>query len=124
MQSAGCRRSACTSWAEAEWSLILATLVYVLAATLSWQIPRVEREDVGPETQLEKEELHAPSIFLAGSAMGLLRGAVGFLTFFLAFGLRDNGEPAWVFGAMLVAAGVGRELHRQRRRAAAAQDHA
>jgi predicted MFS family arabinose efflux permease len=91
----------------AEWSLILAALVYVLAATLSWQIPRVEREDVGPETPLEKEELHAPSIFLAGSAMGLLRGAVGFLTFFLAFGLRDNGEPPWVFGAMLVAAGVG-----------------
>ncbi len=91
----------------AEWSLILAALVYVLAATLSWQIPRVEREDVGPETPLEKEELHAPSILLAGSAMGLLRGAVGFLTFFLAFGLRDNGEPPWVFGAMLVAAGVG-----------------
>jgi hypothetical protein len=89
------------------WSLILAALVYVLAAALSWQIPRVEREDVGPHTELEKEELHAPSILLAGSAMGLLRGAVGFLTFFLAFGLRDNGEPAWVFGAMLVAAGVG-----------------
>jgi MFS family permease len=39
--------------------------------------------------------------------MGLLRGAVGFITFFLAFGLRDNDEPAWLFGAMLVAAGVG-----------------
>jgi hypothetical protein len=91
----------------AEWSLVLAALVYVLAATLSWQIPRVEREDVGPDTPLEKAELHAPSILLAGSAMGLLRGAIGFITFFLAFGLRDNGEPAWVFGAVIVAAGVG-----------------
>jgi hypothetical protein len=91
----------------AEWSLILAALVYVLGATLSWKIPRVEREDVGPDTQLQKSELAAPSIILAGSAMGLLRGAIGFLTFFLAFGLRDNGEPAWVFGAMIVASGVG-----------------
>ena len=91
----------------AEWSLILAALVYVLAATLSWQIPKVEREDIGPDTPLEKAELHAPSILLAGSAMGLLRGAIGFITFFLAFGLRDNDEPAWVFGAMIVAAGVG-----------------
>jgi predicted MFS family arabinose efflux permease len=91
----------------AEWSLVLAALVYVLAATLSWQIPRVEREQAGPDTTLQREELHAPSIFLAGSAMGLLRGAIGFLTFFLAFGLRDNDEPAWVFGAILVVSGVG-----------------
>jgi Major Facilitator Superfamily len=94
-------------FAGAEWSLILAALVYLLAAALSWQIPRVEREQVGPDTTLQKEELQTPSIFLAGSAMGLLRGAIGFLTFFLAFGLRDNGEPAWVFGAIIVASGVG-----------------
>src|SRR6266536_4999394 len=42
----------------AEGSLILAALVYALAAMLSWQIPRVEREQAGPDTQLEKEELH------------------------------------------------------------------
>ena len=91
----------------AEGSLILAALVYALAAMLSWQIPRVEREQVGPDTKLEKEELHAPSIVLAGSAMGLLRGAVGFLTFFLAFGLRNNDEAPWVFGLVLVLSGVG-----------------
>ena len=79
----------------------------MLAAMLSWQIPRVEREQVGPDTKLEKEELHAPSIVLAGSAMGLLRGAVGFLTFFLAFGLRNNDEAPWVFGLVLVLSGVG-----------------
>jgi MFS family permease len=91
----------------AEGSLILAALVYAVAAMLSLQIPRVEREKIGPDTPEEKEELHAPSIILAGSAMGLLRGAVGFLTFFLAFGLRDNDEPAWIFGLVLVVAGVG-----------------
>jgi MFS family permease len=91
----------------AEWSLVLAALVFVLAAMLSWQIPRVETERGGPDTPLEKAELHAPSIILAGSAMGLLRGAVGFLTFFLAFGLRDNDEAPWVFGLVIVLSGVG-----------------
>ncbi len=91
----------------AEGSLILAALVYALGSLLSWQIPRVETEHGGPDTPLEKEELHAPSIILAGSAMGLLRGAVGFLTFFIAFGLRDNDEAAWVFGLVLVVSGIG-----------------
>src|SRR5207253_927105 len=44
---------------------------------------------------------------LVGGAMGLLRGAVGFLTFFLAFGLRHNDEAPWVFGLVLVLSGVG-----------------
>ena len=90
-----------------EWSLVLAALVFVLASMLSWQIPRVETAHGGPDTPLEKEELHAPSIILAGSAMGLLRGAVGFLTFFLAFGLRNNDEAPWVFGLVIVIAGIG-----------------
>jgi hypothetical protein len=79
----------------------------VLASMLSWQVPRVETEHGGPDTPLEREELHAPSIILAGSAMGLLRGAVGFLTFFLAFGLRANDEAPWVFGLVIVLSGVG-----------------
>ncbi len=91
----------------AEWSLVLAALVFVLASLLSWQIPRVETAHGGPDTPLEREELHAPSIVLAGSAMGLLRGAVGFLTFFLAFGLRANDEAPWVFGLVIVLSGVG-----------------
>jgi MFS family permease len=91
----------------AEWSLVLAALVFVLASMLSWQIPRVETAHGGPDTPLEREELHAPSIILAGSAMGLLRGAVGFLTFFLAFGLRANDEAPWVFGLVIVLSGAG-----------------
>src|SRR5262249_60598344 len=79
----------------------------VLLSRLWGQIPGGEAEQGGPDTPLEKEELHAPSIILAGSAMGLLRGAVGFLTFFLAFGLRDNDEAPWVFGLVIVISGVG-----------------
>ena len=40
--------------------------------------------------RLEREELHQPSVMLAGSAMGVLRGAVGFTALFAAFAFRDD----------------------------------
>ena len=91
---------------NAAWSLGLATIVFIVASVLAWQIPKAETVDE-PLNEMEKEELHAPSIILAGSAMALLRGGVGFLTFFLAFALRDAGEPAWFFGLVIGASAVG-----------------
>ena len=52
-------------------------------------------------------------------AMGLLRGAVGFFTFFAAFVLKRAHEPAWVFGARAHDE-RGRQRARHRDRAAAA----
>ncbi|MGH9163939.1 MAG: hypothetical protein ACRDZW_00280, partial [Acidimicrobiales bacterium] len=52
-------------------------------------------------------ELRHAGIRLAGTAMGVLRGTVGFLTFLLAFGLRRAGAPAWVFGLLLAASVAG-----------------
>jgi hypothetical protein len=94
---------------NAAWSLGLATIVFIVAAALAWQIPKAEKVDE-PLNEMEKEELHAPSIILAGSAMALLRGGVGFLTFFLAFALRDAGEPAWFFGLVIAGSAVGNFL--------------
>src|SRR3546814_18513734 len=42
---------------------------------------------------------------MASSAMGLIRGMVGFLTFFLLFELRD--DPPWHMGVVLVVTGAG-----------------
>jgi predicted MFS family arabinose efflux permease len=39
--------------------------------------------------------------------MGALRGAMGFLTFLLAFTLKQGGQPAWFFGLVLAASGAG-----------------
>jgi hypothetical protein len=94
---------------NAAWSLGLATIVFIVAAALAWQIPKAEKVDE-PLNETEKEELHAPSIILAGSAMALLRGGVGFLTFFLAFALRDAGEPAWFFGLVIAGSAIGNFL--------------
>ena len=39
--------------------------------------------------------------------MGLVRGVVGFTTFFAAFVLKKQGEPAWVYGLVLIAGALG-----------------
>jgi hypothetical protein len=78
----------------------LATVVRIPAA------PSVPRRS--PVTELAGEqELRSPSLRLGLSSMLLLRGAVGFLAFFAAFTLKGTGSPTWVFGAVLVGAGVG-----------------
>jgi hypothetical protein len=44
---------------------------------------------------------------LAASAMGLLRGVVGFSTFLIAFGFRRDHAPSWWFGIVLAAGMAG-----------------
>ena len=120
----------------APWTLGLAALVFCVAGGLGFKIPatRVAAEPAGPE---EKAEARGSGIVLAASAMGYLRGVVGFLTMLLAFELRGGidpgptgigveighrvrqtlgaerldlatgGSPVWHFGLVLLATGVG-----------------
>jgi MFS family permease len=83
-----------------DWSLRLAVVVFIAAAVVAARIPRTQVVITADEAQREREELHQPSILLAGSAMALLRGAVGFLIFFAAFTLKQHVlELGLVFGA-------------------------
>jgi hypothetical protein len=76
---------------DADWSLGLAVLGFVTAGVLALKIPSVRvAERDAEEVELESEEMHQPSILLAGSAMAIMRGAVGFLAFFSAFSLKDD----------------------------------
>lgn len=120
----------------APWTLGLAAVAFVSAAVLGFRIPatKVASEPAGPE---EKAETRGAGILLAATAMGYLRGVVGFLTMLLAFELRGGidpgptgvgveighrvrealgsarldlstgGSPPWHFGLVLVATGVG-----------------
>jgi MFS family permease len=88
-----------------DWSLRVAAVVFVAAAILAFQIPRTRaagKQDSRQE-QLEREELHTPSILLGGSAMAVLRGSVGFLVFFSAFSLKHDLPALFVVGAASVA---------------------
>ena len=52
----------------------------------------------------EREQLRTAGIRLAASAMAVLRGIVGFLTFLVTFGFRQSaGVPAFWFGVVLAA---------------------
>jgi Major Facilitator Superfamily len=86
--------------------LVLAATVSAVAAVLALRIPatRVAEDHTSPT---ERHELRGGGILLAASAMGLLRGMVGFMTFLIAFSLRSSHAPTWNFALILAASGVG-----------------
>jgi len=65
------------------------------------------RLDVKAERQRLGLPLFVPQVTVALLAMTVLRGAFGFMTFFLAFGLRALRAPTWWYGLLLVASGIG-----------------
>jgi predicted MFS family arabinose efflux permease len=46
-------------------------------------------------------------VLLAASAIAVLRGTVGFLSFLVAFAFRKGDAPTWWFGIVVAAAGAG-----------------
>ena len=79
-----------------EVSLIGSAVLFVLAAWMALRLPKHVATVSGPAQRLELEELHRPQVMYAALAMMLLRGAVGFMFFHLAFWLRDQSAgTAW-----------------------------
>ena len=60
-----------------------------------------------PVDEVEKQELRSAGITLAASAMGLVRGIVGFVAFMLAFDFKNGGAPLWQLGFVAAAAQLG-----------------
>ena len=88
------------------WVLRAAFFVFLAATLASARIPRAQRVEA-PETNEQRRELQAASIVVAGTAMGLLRGVVGFMTFFVGFLLKKQHEPTWVYGLVLSMSATG-----------------
>jgi hypothetical protein len=92
--------------ASGAWVLRMASVVFVIGTITALGIPRAK--SAAPEESAgDRQALHLPSILTAGTAMGLLRGVVGFVTFFAAFVLKRAHEPAWVYGALLATSALG-----------------
>jgi hypothetical protein len=68
---------------------------------------RQVRINVARERQRLGLPLYVPEVVLALAAMSVIRGAVGFLTFFLAFALRDLHAATWWFGFVLLTSAIG-----------------
>jgi MFS family permease len=87
-------------------TLGLACAVFVVAAVLTLRLPRPTVPiDVTPA--VEYEELHTPTIVATAWAFTVVRFAVGFFVFGLAFALRRGSQPAWMYGAAVAAYGAG-----------------
>jgi predicted MFS family arabinose efflux permease len=81
---------------------------YAMAMFMALRIPQTPRVHITPTMRvIEEQELRSPSLVLAVSSMALVRGGVGFFTFFAAFTLKAAGEPTWMFGLVAVAGGLG-----------------
>ena len=68
---------------------------------------RPVRINVARERQKLGLPLYVPEVVLALSAMSVIRGAVGFLAFFLAFALRHLHVATWWFGFVLLTSAIG-----------------
>lgn len=92
--------------AGSEGVLVLAVIVFTLAAVMAVRIPPT-KVAIDHTSETERVELRGGGIILAASAMGLLRGVVGFLTFLVAFALRSSDAPTYQFGVVIAASGIG-----------------
>jgi MFS family permease len=68
---------------------------------------RQVRINVARERQRLGLPLYVPEVVLSLAAMSVIRGSVGFLTFFLAFALRHLHAATWWFGLVLLTSAVG-----------------
>jgi hypothetical protein len=87
-------------------ALVLGALVFIAGTLAALRIPPTQ-VSTDPVDAVEKAELRGIGILLAASAMALIRGSVGFLTFLLAFDLRDGDNPTWHFGLVLALSAAG-----------------
>lgn len=90
----------------APWSLGVALTIYLVGMVLGFQLPKEKVAARGPSGS-EQVELHTPSILLGASAMGVVRGIVGFLTLFLAFTFHKDGVPIWQLAVVGVSSVAG-----------------
>jgi hypothetical protein len=88
------------------WSVGLSGIVFAVGTVLALRL-RPTVVAVEPVDEVERAELRSAGIVLASSAMGLLRGIVGFLSFMLAFGFKDRGAPLWELGLVAAFAQLG-----------------
>ena len=88
-------------------SLWLATVVFLVVIPPAFALPKPEGEKRHKHVAGDYRALLSTRLLGGGVAMGASRGAVGFLTFLLAFLLRASGDGTKGFATAVAAAGLG-----------------
>ncbi len=99
---------------NSQQTLFGAAALFVVAAAIAARLPGpiIRHTNLEDEVaaDLEYQDLHRPLISISATAYTAIRFAVGAFVFGLAFALRRASEPAWMYGAALVAYGAGAYL--------------
>lgn len=93
---------------SAHVTLALACLGFAGAGYFAIRLPTpaaVEPDSLAPE--VEYLQLHTPMVASTAWAFTVIRAAVGFFVFGMAFALRRASEPAFMYGAAAAAYGLG-----------------
>ena len=80
--------------------------MYFTAAVVALSIPPDDIVRL-PPASLERDELRSPKIRFTAGAMTVLRGAIGFVVFLVAFELKQTSAPTWFFGAVAAVSVAG-----------------
>lgn len=100
----------------ASWVLRLAAVVFIAGTVAALRLPRpaaaaVDTADGAPVVEMPRRpsgpRARAPELLAMVNAMTVIRAALGFTTFFLAFALRREHAATWWYGLLLVASGAG-----------------
>jgi hypothetical protein len=91
----------------APWVLRVDAVVFLVATVSAVRLPKAPDTFDRPDRRWRGPPVRLPTTRAAASAMAVLRGGMGFLTFLLAFSLRNEHAPAWEFGFVLVASVAG-----------------
>ncbi|MDQ3737678.1 MAG: MFS transporter [Actinomycetota bacterium] len=88
-------------------ALVSATALFLAAAAAMRRVPAPDHDEEESLDLIEYQELHTPGIQAASNALAVLRAAVGYFVFGLAFALRRDSEPAWMYGLAVALYGLG-----------------
>lgn len=90
-----------------EVSAGVAGALFLGAAAVATRLPAIEPVVDEVAESVSYEELHRPTVVATSWAFTVMRAAVGFFVFGLAFALRRESEPAWMYGVTIGLYGAG-----------------
>ena len=91
----------------AEWTLCGGAVAFVASAVVVLRVRPVQLSAPQPTDDIEYAETHLPTVIVGAGGMSAIRAAVGFFIFTLAFTLRRDSEPTYVYALAAGAYGLG-----------------
>ncbi|MEM8620687.1 MAG: MFS transporter [Actinomycetota bacterium] len=91
----------------AEWTLRCGAVAFAASAIVVTRVRPVRLSSPPPTDDIEYAETHLPTVIVGSGGMSAIRAAVGFFIFTLAFTLRRDSEPTYVYALAAGAYGLG-----------------